>query len=104
VTAHRARRNRSLDEDFTEFEQRTTHFNGDPIRAAKKGMNIIMFDFPPAPKLLPTGRPDQSKATESERRGEQIFFGKGQCVRRPRARHELSRQEKADLVAYLGQL
>ncbi len=28
-------------EDFTEFEQRTAYFNGDPIRAMKKGMNII---------------------------------------------------------------
>ena len=39
-----------------------------------------MFDFPPAPKLTPTGRLDPATATESERRGEQIFFGKGQCA------------------------
>jgi cytochrome c peroxidase len=39
-----------------------------------------MFDFPPAPKLTPLGRLDPSKATERERRGEQVFFGKGQCA------------------------
>ena len=83
---------RSL-EDFTEFEQRTAYFNGDHIHAAKKGMNIIdriqvshmaqlqnMLDFPPAPKLDPiTGRLLADKATESEMRGEELFFGKAQC-------------------------
>jgi cytochrome c peroxidase len=39
-----------------------------------------MFDFPPAPKLTPSGRLDPSQATESESWGEQIFFGKGQCA------------------------
>jgi cytochrome c peroxidase len=39
-----------------------------------------MFDFPPAPKLLPTGRLDPAKATDAEKRGEQIFHGKGQCA------------------------
>jgi cytochrome c peroxidase len=81
-------------EDFTEFEQRTAYFNGDEIHAIKKDMNILdrirvshmaqmqnMFDFPPAPKLDPmTGRLDPAKATESERRGEQVFFSKGQCA------------------------
>jgi cytochrome c peroxidase len=81
-------------EDFTEFEQRTAYFNGDEIHAIKKGMNILdrvqvshmaqmqnMFDFPPAPKLDPvTGRLDHAKATPDELRGEQIFFGKGQCA------------------------
>jgi len=38
-----------------------------------------MFDFPPAPKLTVLGRLDPNKATESELRGEKIFFGKGQC-------------------------
>ena len=79
-------------EDFTEFEQRTAYFNGDEIHAAKKGMNILdripvshmaqmqkMIDFPPAPKLDVTGHLIKEKATESELRGEQIFFGKGQC-------------------------
>jgi cytochrome c peroxidase len=38
-----------------------------------------MFDFPPAPKLTVLGRLDPTKATEEERLGEQVFFGKGQC-------------------------
>jgi cytochrome c peroxidase len=91
---HGSKRSLRSVEDFTEFEQRTAYFNGDEIHAIKKGMNILdriqvshmaqmqnMFDFPPAPKLDPvTGRLDPSKATENERRGEQIFFGKGQCA------------------------
>jgi cytochrome c peroxidase len=91
---HGSKRSLRSVEDFTEFEQRTAYFNGDEIHAIKKGMNILdriqvshmaqmqnMFDFPPAPKLDPaTGRLIRSKATESEIRGEQIFFGKGQCA------------------------
>jgi cytochrome c peroxidase len=90
---HGSKRSLRSVEDFTEFEQRTAYFNGDPIHAAKKGMNILdripvshmaqlqnMLDFPPAPKLDPaTGRLDPAKATESEARGEKVFFGKGQC-------------------------
>jgi cytochrome c peroxidase len=38
-----------------------------------------MFDFPPAPKLTPLGRLDPKLATESELRGEKLFFGKAQC-------------------------
>jgi cytochrome c peroxidase len=80
-------------EDFTEFEQRAAYFDGDPVIATKKGVNILdrgsqvhfmsemqeLFDFPPAPKLNLLGRLDRSKATESEVRGEDLFFGKGQC-------------------------
>lgn len=79
-------------EDFTEFEFRTAYFNGDPIHAMKKGFTIIprvqvahmaqmqnMLDFPPAPKLNVLGRLDHSKASESEIRGEKLFFGKAQC-------------------------
>lgn len=91
---HGSKRSLRSVEDFTEFEQRTAYFNGDEIHAIKKGMNIPnrvqvshmaqmqnMFDFPPAPKLDPiTGRLDHSKATPSELRGEQVFFGKGQCA------------------------
>jgi cytochrome c peroxidase len=39
-----------------------------------------MLDFPPAPKLNTlTNRLDPSKATESEMRGQELFFGKAQC-------------------------
>jgi cytochrome c peroxidase len=91
---HGSKRSLRSVEDFTEFEQRTAYFNGDEIHAIKKGMNILdriqvshmaqmqnMFDFPPAPKLNPvTGRLDPAQATPSEVRGEQVFFGKGQCA------------------------
>ncbi|MGC4097074.1 MAG: hypothetical protein QM706_08160 [Nitrospira sp.] len=84
---------RSL-EDFTEFEQRTAYFNGDPIRAMKKGINMIdrlqvahmgqmqsIIDFPPAPHLDPmTGRLDRTKASAQEARGEDLFFGKAKCA------------------------
>lgn len=92
---HGSKRSLRSIEDFTEFEQRTAYFNGDQSHAAKKGMNIIdrvqvshmaqlqnMLDFPPAPKLdVATGRLDPRKATESEMRGEAIFFGKGTCAK-----------------------
>jgi cytochrome c peroxidase len=91
---HSSKRSLRSVENFTEFEQRTAYFNGDEIHAIKKGMNILdriqvshmaqmqnMLDFPPAPKLDPmTGRLDRSRATPSEIRGEQVFFGKGQCA------------------------
>lgn len=90
---HGSKRSLRSVEDFTEFEQRTAYFNGDEVHAIKKGMNILdripvahmaqmqnMFDFPPAPKLTVTGALDPSKATESELRGEKIFYGKGQCA------------------------
>jgi cytochrome c peroxidase len=89
---HGSKRSLRSVEDFTEFEQRTAYFNGDPIRAMKKGFQELprsaiphmaqaqnMFDFPPAPKLTVLGRLDPEKATESELRGEKIFHGKGQC-------------------------
>jgi cytochrome c peroxidase len=90
---HGSKRSLRSVEDFTEFEFRTAYFNGDPIHAMKKGFTILprvqvahmaqlqnMLDFPPAPKLTPTGRLDPARATESERRGEAVFFGKGQCA------------------------
>src|SRR5262245_36829873 len=90
---HGSKRSLRSVEDFTEFEQRTAYFNGDQIHAIKKGMNILdriqvshmaqmqnMFDFPPAPKLdTLTGHLIRTSATESELRGEQLFFGKAQC-------------------------
>src|SRR6185295_16517791 len=84
---HGSKRSLRSVEDFTEFEQRTAYFNGDEIHAIKKGMNILdriqvshmaqlqnMLDFPPAPKLDEQGRLIRSKATESELRGEKLFF------------------------------
>ena len=38
-----------------------------------------IFDFPPAPKLTPLGTLDPAKATEEERFGQDVFFGKGKC-------------------------
>ena len=80
-------------EDFTEFEQRAAYFDGDPVIATKKGVNVLergsqvhfmaefqeLLDFPPAPKLNVFGRLDHSKASEAEVRGEELFFGKGKC-------------------------
>jgi cytochrome c peroxidase len=91
---HGSKRSLRSVEDFTEFEQRTAYFNGDEIHAIKKGMNILdrvqvshmaqmqnMFDFPPAPTLDPvTGRLLAARATDSEIRGEQVFFEKGKCA------------------------
>jgi cytochrome c peroxidase len=80
-------------EDFTEFEQRAAYFDGDPIAATKKGVNILergsqvhfmaefqaLLDFPPAPKLGIDGKLDPRKATPQEMRGQAVFFGKAQC-------------------------
>jgi cytochrome c peroxidase len=90
---HGSKRSLRSVEDFTEFEQRTAYFNGDPIRAFKKGANILdrvrvshmaqfqnMLDFPPASKLNAMGRLDLRKATPAEARGDALFFGKAQCA------------------------
>jgi len=80
-------------EDFTEFEQRAAYFDGDPVIATKKGINILdrghqvhamgemqaLFDFPPAPKLDVFGRLDPAKATPAELAGQEVFHGKGRC-------------------------
>ena len=80
-------------EDFTEFEQRAAYFDGDPVIATKKGVNILergsqvhfmaefqeILDFPPAPKLAVDGKLDPARASEQELRGQAVFFGKGQC-------------------------
>jgi len=82
-------------EDFTEFEQRAAYFDGDPVIATKKGVNILergsqvhfmaefqaLLDFPPAGKLGLDGRLDPKKASDSEMRGEKVFFGKATCAR-----------------------
>jgi cytochrome c peroxidase len=37
------------------------------------------LNFPPAPKLDVLGKLDPAQATEAELRGQEAFFGKGQC-------------------------
>jgi cytochrome c peroxidase len=80
-------------EDITEFEQRTAYFDGDPAKAAMKGLAIFergtqvqaMAEFqqilglPPAPKLDVFGKIERNLATESELNGERLFFGKAKC-------------------------
>ncbi len=81
-------------EDFTEFEQRAAYFDGEPDQATRKGVNILergsqvhfmaefqsLLDFPPAPKLNVFGKLDPAQATDAEKRGEAVFYGKGQCA------------------------
>jgi cytochrome c peroxidase len=81
-------------EDFTEFEQRAAYFDGDPVIATKKGVNILerasqvhfmaefqaLMDFPPAPKLNVYGKLDPQKATVNELNGQAVFFGKAKCA------------------------
>lgn len=80
-------------EDFTEFEQRAAYFDGDPVIATKKGVNVLergsqvhfmaefqeLLDFPPAPKLGIDGKLDPAKANAAEMRGQELFLGKAQC-------------------------
>jgi cytochrome c peroxidase len=81
-------------EDFTEFEQRAAYFDGDPVIATKKGVNVLerasqvhfmaefqeLLDFPPAPKLDVFGKLIPEKATKSEMNGQTLFFGKAKCA------------------------
>jgi cytochrome c peroxidase len=80
-------------EDFTEFEQRAAYFDGDPVIATKKGVNILdrgsqvhfmaefqeLMDFPPAPKLGVDGMLHPRRASQTELRGQTLFFGKAKC-------------------------
>src|SRR6202049_2412622 len=80
-------------EDFTEFEQRAAYFDGDPVIATKKGVNVLergsqvhfmaefqeILDFPPALKLTVLGKLDPTKASAADLHGQDVFFGKGQC-------------------------
>jgi cytochrome c peroxidase len=80
-------------EDFTEFEQLGAYFDGDHVTAAKKGFNKLdraiqvahmaefqsILDFPPAPKLDVYGKLIPALATEAEKRGEELFYGKAEC-------------------------
>jgi cytochrome c peroxidase len=81
-------------EDFTEFEQRAAYFDGDPVIATKKGVNVLergsqvhfmaefmeILDFPPAGKLNVFGTLDPRKATAAEIRGQKVFFDRGRCA------------------------
>lgn len=81
-------------EDFTEFEQRGAYFDGDPVIATKKGVNILergsqvhfmaevqeIMDFPPAPKLNIYGTLDPTLASQEEMKGQDLFFGKAKCA------------------------
>jgi cytochrome c peroxidase len=82
-------------EDFTEFEQRAAYFDADIVIAQKKGVNFLergsevhamaefqeILDFPPAPKLrVSDNKLDPRLATPEELRGQEVFFGKGQCA------------------------
>ncbi len=81
-------------EDFTEFEQRAAYFDGDPVIATKKGLNILdrgsqvhamaefeeLLDFPPAPKLDVFGKLVDDMASPQEKHGQEVFFGKGKCA------------------------
>ncbi|MEX0936678.1 MAG: cytochrome B6 [Pirellulales bacterium] len=91
---HGSKRSLRSVEDFTEFEQRTAYFDGDHVTAAKKGVHLPdrsdqvammaqmqnMLDFPPTPKLDEFGRLIPEKATEVEKLGEELFFGKARCA------------------------
>ncbi len=82
-------------EDFTEFEQRAAYFDGDPVSATAKGVNVLergsqvhfmaevqaLLDFPPAPNLGWDGKLDPAKfgPDTPEMQGQQLFFGKAQC-------------------------
>ncbi|MCC7418733.1 MAG: cytochrome B6 [Planctomycetaceae bacterium] len=90
---HGSKRSLRSIEDFTEFEQRTAYFDGDQVTAAKKGVNLPdrasqvammaqmqnILDFPPAPKLDVFGRLND-KASDLEKKGEKLFFGKATCA------------------------
>jgi len=91
---HGSKRSLRSVEDFTEFEQRTAYFNGDHVSATRKGVHLPdrpnqvammaqmqnIIDFPPAPKLDPTGRLDPARATRQELAGEKLFMGKARCA------------------------
>jgi len=70
-------------EDFTEFEQRAAYFDGDPVIATKKGVNMLergsqvhdmgefqeILDFPPAPKLDVLGKLDIATPEDDDDKG-----------------------------------
>jgi cytochrome c peroxidase len=85
-------------EDFTEFEQRAAYFDGDPVIATKKGVNVLergsqihdmaefqkLLDFPPAPKPDVFGKLDKKKTTPEELRGQACSSGRASARRATR--------------------
>jgi cytochrome c peroxidase len=82
-------------EDHSEFELRTTYFEGNEEAARRKKAHMPdredneirlmaefqkLIDFPPAPKLDPSGKLDPQKNDEAARRGQELFFGKARCA------------------------
>jgi cytochrome c peroxidase len=83
-------------EDFTEFEQRAAYFDGDPVSATIKGVNILergsqvhfmaemqnLFNFPPNSNLGLDGKlhPRKFKPDAPEMLGQKVFFGKARCA------------------------
>jgi cytochrome c peroxidase len=76
---------RSL-EDFSEVEENSAYFDGDTALATRKGARRFtrreseamahmqsIIDFPPTPKLDAQGKLIPGKATDAEKRGEQVF-------------------------------
>ena len=95
---HGSKRSLRSVEDFTEFEQRTAYFNGDPIRAFKKGAVVLdrvrvshmaqaqnMFDFPPAPKLDPQQAVWIGESNARRSTGRRRVLRQGQVRELPRA-------------------
>ena len=95
---HGSKRSLRSVEDFTEFEQRTAYFNGDPIHAMKKGLHDhrrasrsrtwrrcrTCSTSRPRRSSTVTGRLDPGEGDASrELRGEKLFFGKAQCADLP---------------------
>jgi cytochrome c peroxidase len=87
-----SKRNIRTIEDFSEVESNTAYFDGDDSAAQRKGARHFsrdeivamsafqnILDFPPAPKLLPTGDLDPMQAAPAELRGEALFRGKARC-------------------------
>lgn len=80
-------------EDFTEFEQRAAYFDGDPVIATKKGVNVLergsqvhfMGEFrrcwtSPRHRSWMWRGGSIRKASEQELRGEKLFYGKAACA------------------------
>ena len=92
---HGSKRSLRSVEDFTEFEQRTAYFNGDPIHAMKKGIEHPrpspgqphgpVAEHARLPARAEARRADgparsRRRPPRAELRGEELFFGKAQCA------------------------